>query len=549
MVAGLVVSCSDLLKEEVHTQVPATRYNTPDGFNEAVNAAYYYLRSFYGTEQGLTATVFGTDTYREGADGDYKYMNRYSNELDSFDYISEWIWENMYKGINIANTVVARGQDGVDGLSEEVVTHRVAEARFLRAHYYFILVQMFGAVHLTTEETQGVELEASRTSVPKVYEQIISDLEFARANLPAQAEQVGRASKAATEHLMARVFLTKATSEAAASDDYQQAASLAETVINDYNFHLLDDFADVFEPGNENNAEVIWAVQYSENPIVNQSEDGKNGNSSHLYFNFPYDQEPGLYRTIEFGRPWRRFRPTKFTTQEMFNVDDRDVDSRYKKSFKLTFRVIDPGVYQVDGVEKDFAIGDTAIWFPGYNMPQAEQQEKDMQVITPEEYNSINFPPLWKYADPNRASVNVTAGSRDWMAFRLAETHLIAAEAYYMMEGASSAKAIKHLNVVRRRAAWSGKEEVMTSRTASMLAAEDIDFILDERGRELLGEGFRWFDLVRTDKLLERAKAQDPDVVPPIGNLQEFHKLRPIPQAQIDRTADGSEAFPQNPGY
>src|SRR5699024_11233321 len=132
---------------------------------------------------------------------------------------------------------------------------------------------------------------------------------------------VGRASKAATEHLMARVFLTKATSEAAASDDYQQAASLAETVINDYNFHLLDDFADVFEPGNENNAEVIWAVQYSENPIVNQSEDGKNGNSSHLYFNFPYDQEPGLYRTIEFGLPWPRFRPTKFTYQEVFNVE------------------------------------------------------------------------------------------------------------------------------------------------------------------------------------------------------------------------------------
>ncbi|HLR32510.1 MAG TPA: RagB/SusD family nutrient uptake outer membrane protein, partial [Fodinibius sp.] len=70
-----------------------------------------------------------------------------------------------------------------------------------------------------------------------------------------------------------------------------------------------------------------------------------------------------------------------------------------------------------------------------------------------------------------------------------------------------------------------------------------------ERGRELLGEGFRWFDLVRTDKLLERTKAHNPDVVPPLGNLQEFHKLRPIPQAQIDRTEGGGEAFPQNPGY
>src|SRR5699024_4187607 len=67
MIAGLFASCSDLLEEEVHTEVSDSRYNTPDGFNEAVNAAYYPLRSFYGTEQGLTATVFGTDTYREGA--------------------------------------------------------------------------------------------------------------------------------------------------------------------------------------------------------------------------------------------------------------------------------------------------------------------------------------------------------------------------------------------------------------------------------------------------------------------------------------------------
>ncbi|MCW9708241.1 RagB/SusD family nutrient uptake outer membrane protein [Fodinibius salsisoli] len=549
MIAGLFVSCSDLLEEEVHTQVSDSRYSTPDGFNEAVNATYYPLRSFYGTEQGLTATVFGTDTYREGADGGYKYMNRYSNELDSFDYITEWIWQNMYEGINIANTVLARAESGVEGISQEVVTRRSAEARFLRGQYYFILVQMFGAVHLTTEETEGVELEASRTPVPQVYEQIISDLEFAIANLPVEAEQAGRATKPASEHLLARVYLTKATSEAGASGDYQQAADLAETVINDYDFTLLDDFGDVHAVGNEQNAEVIWAVQYSPNPLANESADDKNGNSSHLYFNFPYDQEPGLFRTVEFGRPWRRFRPTLFTTQEMFNIDDRDVDSRYEKSFKLTFRVIDPGTYEVDGVEKDFAEGDTAIWFPGYNMPLEEQQQQDTQVITPEEYNSINFPPLWKHADPNRASVNVTAGSRNWLAFRLAETHLIAAEAYFMMNGAGSVNAIDHLNAVRERAAWPGQEVTMTSRTATALAEDGIDFILDERGRELLGEGFRWFDLVRTDKLLERAKAHNPDVVPPLGNLQEYHKLRPIPQGQIDRTEGGSDSFPQNRGY
>lgn len=552
MMAGLIVSCSDFLQEEVKTQVSNTRYSTPEGFNEAVNATYSYIRTFYGTEEGLTATVFGTDTYREGADGDFKYMNRYSNEFDSFAYPIESIWRNMYRGINIANTVVARAES-VEGLSGEEVTRRTAEVRFLRAHFYFILVQFFGPVHLTTEETEGVELQASRAPVGDVYDQIIADLQFAADNLPVEPEQYGRATKPAAEHLLARVFLTRATSDAAGSNDYQMAAQLAETVINDYSFQLLDDYADIFEVGNERNAEVVWAVQYSENPLVNGTPDHdlfRGGNSAHLYFNFPYDQEPGLFRTVEFGRPFRRFRPTLFATQEMFNLDDRDTDSRYKKSFKDAFRVIDPGTYSdVDGVEVTFAEGDTAIWFPGYNMPISEQQTYKMQVITPEEYNFINFPPLWKFMDPNRASVNETGGSRDWMAFRLAETHLIAAEAYFYMDGASSPDAISHLNAVRERAAWPGEETDITSTTAASLQSEGIDFILDERGRELLGEQFRWFDLKRTGKLVERTTAHNPDAVPPIGGLEEFHRLRPIPQSQIDLTEGGEGSFPQNPGY
>lgn len=553
MIAVFMTSCSDLLQEEIHTEVSNTRYNTPEGFNEAVNSTYSYIRTFYGTEEGLSATVFGTDTYREGADGAYKYMNRYSNEFDSFAYPTQSIWNNMYRGINIANTVLNRAEGGIEGVDSGEVTRRSAEVRFLRAHFYFILVQTFGPVHLTVEETEGVQLEASRAPVSDVYDQIISDLEFAINNLPVEPEQYGRATKPASEHLLARVYLTRATSDAAGSNDYQLAADLAETVINDYNFQLLDDYADIFEVGNEQNAEVVWAVQYSDNTLVNGTPDHdllRGGNNAHLYFNFPYDQEPGLFRTVEFGRPFRRFRPTQFTTQEMFHLDDRDTDSRYKKTFKDAFRVIDPGEYSdVDGVDVTFAEGDTAIWFPGYNMPLSEQQTYNMQVITPEEYNFINFPPLWKHMDPNRAGVNVTGGSRDWMAFRLAETHLIAAEAYFYMNGAASPDAIAHLNAVRERAAWPGEEVNITATTATSLQAEGIDFILDERGRELLGEGFRWFDLKRTGKLVERTTMHNPDAVPPTGGLEEFHNLRPIPQSQIDLTDGGESSFPQNPEY
>jgi len=75
----------------------------------------------------------------------------------------------------------------------------------------------------------------------------------------------------------------------------------------------------------------------------------------------------------------------------------------------------------------------------------------------------------------------------------------------------------------------------------------DIDFILDERTRELLGEFHRWFDLVRTDKLIERVRLHNPEGGP---NIQDHHALRPIPQEQIDltRNSDGS-SYGQNAGY
>ena len=72
-----------------------------------------------------------------------------------------------------------------------------------------------------------------------------------------------------------------------------------------------------------------------------------------------------------------------------------------------------------------------------------------------------------------------------------------------------------------------------------------LDFILDERARELAGEQLRWFDLKRTNKLVERIKALNPDGA---QFIQSFHVLRPIPQSQIDAVANKDE-FTQNPGY
>jgi hypothetical protein len=226
-----------MLSEDVRSQVGDERFNTASGFNEVVNAAYTNLRHYYGTERGHGMTEgYGVDIFHEGADGSHKQWNFYGVQLNaSTAWVTE-LWDLMYEGINITNTVINRGQE-VEGLDQDLVRVRSAEAHFLRAHYYFILVQQYGAVHITTEDTQVVEIQSSRASVESVFEQIVDDLEHAIDNLPVQASDYGRATRPAAEHLLARVLLTRASEfyrdEAGQPGDYDRAAELAQTVIND----------------------------------------------------------------------------------------------------------------------------------------------------------------------------------------------------------------------------------------------------------------------------------------------------------------------------
>ncbi|WP_025762160.1 RagB/SusD family nutrient uptake outer membrane protein [Dyadobacter tibetensis] len=532
-------SCSvSVLDEEVVSGIGNNYMNTAKGFNDGVNAVYSTLRDWYGTERGNNFTIFGTDTYQNGADGSHKFINTYDGGFDARSAHAREVWDMLYIGINTANAVIERAPN-VTGITEAIKKQRVAETKALRAHFYFILTQTYGGVDLRLKETLAPTKVATRASIAEMYAAIIKDLEESLPDLEdkARSSDYGRITKAVAENMLSIVYLTKATSEAKAADDYVKAETYAKNVINNYGIKLLADFADVHKQGNEKNEEVIFSVQYTADPLTNGG-----GNNTHVFFLMEYDVLPGMQRDVVNGRPFKRYRPTEFTLNQVFV--NRQVDSRYYKTFKDVYYSNKPGKYPTtfdkSKAEVTFAVGDTAIYDPGYEMPVAERAKKPYQVLVPSAYSERVFPALRKHLDGARNDRTQFEGTRDYIVYRLAETYLVLAEA--QLKQGKTAEALANVNIVRRRAAWAGKAAEMEVKAADF----NMEFLMKERERELLGEQKRWFDLKRWGLLVERVKLHNPQAAP---NIKDFHVLRPIPQNQIDRVEGGQSAFPQNTGY
>ena len=536
-------SCETFLEEELVSDVSAASYyTTAQGFEDAVKATYWWNKPFFGPERGWSMSVFGTDLHTEGADGSHKTFNRYDGSLNPQQSFVRAAWRDFYRGINQANAVINRSTELE--IPESQKTARIAEVRFLRALFYYLVTSHYGDAHLTLEETEGVEIEANRTSVAEIYSQaIIPDLEFAIANLPESQGDFGRASKPAAEFLLGKVLLRRSWKSYAEGSDASRAESLFSGVINNYGFALLPDFNDLWTIGNEQHSEIVWTVQNSKSQ-VDEGIDPE-GHRGHLYFLMEYDVRPGMTRDINNGRPWKRFRPTDYT----LGLWDRDVDARYDKTYKHAFISNNAATIPTDANgNPKYELGDTALFIPG---PQRDEDWPDSRIentryIVYTKRNDYNFdavthlrvfPCMNKWIDDTRPDRQKTQGQRDYVLMRLGEAYLLRAEARFKqgnMDGAA-----EDINTIRRRGAWPGMEAAME------ITASDVtlEFILDERGRELIGEGHRWLDLTRTNTLVERVRAHNP-----VGglNIQDFHVVRPIPQDQIDRTQGG---YPQNPGY
>jgi hypothetical protein len=573
--------CKKYLTETVVSGVSYQLYETPEGLEGALISAYNTLRLGVNGERALTFSDAGTDLFTVGSDGN-KTFNQYLATLGSLDGDISDYWDYHYVGISECNvTLTYLPKVAMDADRKTILE---AESKFLRALYYFDLVQHFGNVPLVLDAIDQVKTDFKRSPAKDVYLSIISDLSFAYDKLPIVPAEQGRATKAAAAHLLSKVYLARGSAVSQKQQDLRGTKSTdidsviyyAGKIVNQElgAYSLVPDFAQLFDIKNQVNSEVIFAVQFTTNILNNGS-----GNNMHLYHVPQYDavNTKILQRSLEYGRPYRRVRPTPYVYTGLFGTT-RKYDSRFLKSFVWGYiaNVAATGITTTAGNKVDVKVGDTALYFTPtlYNSTaelNAATQENSrfpyfvpLNTYLPISMNFI-FPGLRKWLDATRPTTNETNGSKDWMIMRYGETLLMLAEAYGRKEDYNNAA--KYINMVRTRAAYKAGEMKSTQywtfeggsyddRLASSvpqmqvvgadISSNFVDFILEEKGREMLGELNRWEDLDRCEKLVERVKKYNPDA----GNIRDFHILRPIPQTHIDRlNPQGPISEEQNEGY
>jgi hypothetical protein len=555
---------------------------TKSGFNKLVNSCYFDLsRYFYGRNL-LLVTEAGTDIWTSdlNSNNNQNYMKYASGGAMSIDMAKDY-WNGAYDAINYCNLVIGRVDQVEDFSSDQEKNALVAEAYFLRALYYFHLVEMFGPCPLTLKETTAPNTESFRTSQLEIYEKaILPDLRFAVDNLPTAAAQAGRPSKKAAIGLLAKACLQ--TKEYGTDKYLEEALTAAKKLIEGsatYNTRLYNSFADNFnEANNKNNLEALYQIPYSQaygsTNVYDHNNDFKRFYCTPTAFGAVVSTN---FQTV-IGR-WSggNFMPSKYL-MDVFKNPDGTLDPRYALSFQTSWTANANYSWTTDAITQFDRVG-TAIpsGTPVANAALA------IKIVRPEEANYVTeqttklsqkyiwvdfkdlygddqkvkmkytrvnqspgvvdnpfinfYPSLTKFNSGSLISPKANNYTSDAFAtvMRLGEVYLIAAEAEFYLRGANGTAA-GFVNALRTRV------------IGQQVNAGDISvqFLLDERARELCGEYTRWYDLKRTGKLNKTYLTQkNPDV----GQyfIDSTHGLRPIPQGQID--AISNPAGFQNPGY
>lgn len=526
----LSASCESYLEEENKSAVSIDiGLQHPETFDQLVSAVYLKSRETttkYTADMYYVLEDLGTDIVtRGGLVSGTSDLNDYVNFTPT-NWAVQVYWSNQYSIISSANIAIDN-VDKIQGVTADAKKIGLAEVKFFRAMSYFNLVENFGGVPLVLRQITVAERDFVRDTEENVYKQIVADLEEALDGVPPTTAVYGRVTKDAVRHLMSKVLLTRGYKSFGTQADFNQAAALADNVIA--NHPLVSSFESLTSIGNQRNSEVILSYLFGNNSATRGW-----GNSRHMMYKFGFFDYPGLNRTVKGLGPM----PTPFY-YSLF----ADGDQRADATFRRVLYADKAFTVKVNGVDVNRVVGDTAIYFPKVAWSDSKIATKPYRVINPDKYltsdgiTPVHYPMFKKFDDPTVPFTQPdqpSQGQRDMVMMRSGEAYLIAAEAY--LKASNPGSAAERLTTLRSRA---GLTTPVTSGQVT------LDFILDERARELTGEVNRWMDLKRTNKLLERAKLYNPHVA--FNNaLKAYHMLRPIPQNEIVTTEN---RLTQNPEY
>ena len=505
-------SCKDFLAEDPKALVsPETFFASENDARQAMNGIYAILKnnSIYG--QG------GLDWfYDNGADiiepnraanfvepmGNYSLNEALADVSVQKMSVSD-TWKDLYRVVLNTNIVIDR-VSGNEAILESVQTDIIADARFVRGLAYWHITNLWGNAPYYTDPDLTLEEIASlgRTDKATILGGVLLDLEFAQKNLLSSylGADRGRGSKWAAAIIEAKIHMQE--------KNWQAGLAKCQEIINESGHSLLENYADVFDPGNEYNEEIIWELDFAKD-ITGQFDPAFPG------------------RAFAGNSNWRPSMYNPRLRDEPLNTDERDALSAALTANGEAFNGTGLQIASKDFYEK----------FPMNDL------RRPMNILD----NYLGFDLVFPYM-PKNMNLSLETSPRfnhsdNRMVFRLGDVYLMAAECANEVSGPDDA--YQYIHAIRQRAYATQAEWELSGLSQQQFR----EAIYDERKWELAGEAHRRYDLIRWGILLDVVQNLEYRFWTPNLNIQPYHVLLPIPLQELELNPALLESDPTNNGY
>ncbi|WP_194766554.1 RagB/SusD family nutrient uptake outer membrane protein [Tamlana sp. I1] len=509
-------ACEDFLEEDPRALVaPETFYRSESDVRQAVVGIYAILKnnSIYGQ---LGLDLF----YDNGADilepnrsanivepmGNYSLNEAIADASTQKMSVSD-TWKDLYRVIYNANIIIDK-TTGNSAISVAAQTDIIAEVRFIRGLCYWHIANLWGDAPFYTEALTLDQIRVlGRTDEATILDSVLADLQFAQLHLASDypEEQRGRASKWAAAIIEAKLHMQQ--------KNWQAGLNKSLEIINQSPHRLLTNYADVFDPKNEYNDEIIWSLDFAKD-IRGQFEEGT-------------VRADGSFPSVFGNGNWR---------PSMFSPRLRDEPKNSSERSALADALEARGE-AFNGTGLQVAAKDFAEKFPLNDL------RRSINIVDNYLGFDLNFPYMAKVWNLDVDDSPRFNHSDNRLVFRLADVYLMAAECENELNG--PVNAYQYIHPIRQRAFITQAEWELVG----LSQQEFREVIYDERKWELAGECNRRYDLIRWGILFDVVENLEYRFWTPNTNIRPYHVKLPIPLQELQVNPALLESDPSNNGY